>query len=59
MLRDFRTKSESEKQTAKFFFFIWSMYRVYILDISTKYGQVGERQARTKEILSMYNNCEL
>ena len=39
--------------------FIWSMYRVYILNLSTKYSQVDKKKVRTKENLSMYNNCEL
>src|SRR6267154_1867401 len=39
--------------------FIWSMYRVYILNLSTKYSQVDKKKARTKGNLSMYNNCEL
>src|SRR6267154_6909512 len=39
--------------------FIWGMYRVYILNLSTKYSQVDKKKVRTKENLSMYNNCEL
>ena len=35
------------------------MYRVYILNLLTKYSQVDKKRVRTKENLSMYNNCEL
>jgi len=47
----------SKRQNTSWFF--WSMYRVYILNLSTKYSQVDKKRVRTKENLSMYNNCEL